>query len=142
MNTTPMNSANAAASSRGPGKLVIHSPYEEGRVFSLETGRISLGRAASNDLAYPDDTGLSRQHLVISREGADLIVTDLGSKNGTDERSGAGERTGGLSSGEAAIGADALYGTERRSRRYGDGAGDGVECGLRSASPYLPNFRQ
>ena len=74
---------NAAALSK-EGKLLIHTPHEGSKVLAIETGSISLGRAATNDLCYPDDTGLSRQHLLIGRVGPDLIVTDLGSKNGTE----------------------------------------------------------
>jgi sigma-B regulation protein RsbU (phosphoserine phosphatase) len=45
--------------------------------------RLTLGRAGANDLCYPDDAGLSRQHLVIEKAGHDWIVRDVGSKNGT-----------------------------------------------------------
>ena len=49
----------------------------------LDRERIGLGRSAANELCYPDDHGLSRQHLVIIRDKDDWRVEDLGSKNGT-----------------------------------------------------------
>ncbi len=35
----------------------------------LDTERISLGRSTTAELVYPDDNGLSRQHLALEREG-------------------------------------------------------------------------
>lgn len=50
----------------------------------LEQNQYSLGRASTNDLSFPDDVGLSRQHLVLERTGpSSWSVRDLGSKNGT-----------------------------------------------------------
>ncbi len=51
--------------------------------FPLDRDRITLGRSSANELCYPDDSGLSRQHLAITRDGAGWFVEDLGSKNGT-----------------------------------------------------------
>jgi pSer/pThr/pTyr-binding forkhead associated (FHA) protein len=36
-----------------------------------------------SELCFPDDAGLSRQHMVLERDGDDWTVQDLGSKNGT-----------------------------------------------------------
>ncbi len=47
------------------------------------TDRLTLGRSSNTELCFPEDAGLSRQHLVIEREGDDWTVQDLGSKNGT-----------------------------------------------------------
>ncbi len=49
----------------------------------LERGRITIGRLALNDLAFPKDVMLSRQHLAIFEENGVAQVEDLGSKNGT-----------------------------------------------------------
>jgi adenylate cyclase len=65
-------------------ELVVYGPEGGPRIVSLESGSISLGRAASNDLSYPDDSGLSRQHFIIERVGSDFVLKDLGSKNGTE----------------------------------------------------------
>ena len=45
--------------------------------------KVTLGRASANDLCFPDDAGLSRQHLVVEKSGNEWIVRDVGSKNGT-----------------------------------------------------------
>src|SRR5262249_51847452 len=46
---------------------------------------LTLGRAANAPLSYPDDAGLSRQHLALEQnvETGAWQVRDLGSKNGT-----------------------------------------------------------
>ncbi|MDQ6706632.1 MAG: SpoIIE family protein phosphatase [Acidobacteriota bacterium] len=64
-------------------ELQIESPDGETRSVPLEGDRISLGRSSVAELCYPDDAGLSRQHLTLEREGTEWILRDLGSKNGT-----------------------------------------------------------
>src|SRR5580658_3403915 len=64
-------------------ELQILSPDGNSRSFPLEGETISLGRSNTAELSFPDDSGLSRQHLLIEREGDGWAIRDLGSKNGT-----------------------------------------------------------
>lgn len=52
-------------------------------VLKLDAERYRLGRAASNELAFPTMGGLSREHLAIEREDGRWIARDLGSTNGS-----------------------------------------------------------
>jgi sigma-B regulation protein RsbU (phosphoserine phosphatase) len=52
-------------------------------VLRLEATRYRVGRAESNELCYPGVAGLSREHLIIERDGAGWVVRDLGSTNGS-----------------------------------------------------------
>ena len=53
------------------------------RVVRLERDRYLLGRLRSNDISFPDDGSLSKQHLAFERDGEGWAVVDLGSRNGT-----------------------------------------------------------
>jgi serine phosphatase RsbU (regulator of sigma subunit)/pSer/pThr/pTyr-binding forkhead associated (FHA) protein len=64
-------------------ELMINAPDNTSRTVRLDAEEFSLGRAHSNDLCYPEDASLSRQHLVFKQDGEDWTVCDLGSKNGT-----------------------------------------------------------
>jgi sigma-B regulation protein RsbU (phosphoserine phosphatase) len=64
-------------------QLIVRTPDGKSRPVPLASDRLSLGRSAANDLCYPDDAGLSRQHLLVELSGGDWTVRDLGSKNGT-----------------------------------------------------------
>lgn len=63
--------------------LTIRS--SDGHTMSVQlTGdRLTLGRSSVAELSFPDDHGLSRQHLRFERVGYDWIAKDLGSKNGS-----------------------------------------------------------
>lgn len=57
----------------------------DGRTLTHElTGEsVGLGRATTNVLCFPEDSGLSRQHLVFEKDGDGWKLNDCGSKNGT-----------------------------------------------------------
>jgi sigma-B regulation protein RsbU (phosphoserine phosphatase) len=67
-----------------PKELVIRDLDGKSATVLLDRDRITLGRSSANELCYPDDVGLSRQHLAVTRRGdSQIFVEDLGSKNGT-----------------------------------------------------------
>lgn len=66
-----------------PKELIIRSLEGKNLTVPLDRDRISLGRSSVNELCYPDDAGLSRQHLALTGENGAWFVEDLGSKNGT-----------------------------------------------------------
>jgi sigma-B regulation protein RsbU (phosphoserine phosphatase) len=64
-------------------ELLIREADGKTVTLPLDRDRIALGRSSANELSYPDDIGLSRQHLVLVRKDGQWQVQDLGSKNGT-----------------------------------------------------------
>lgn len=64
-------------------ELQIFTPDGKSEKVPLENSRITVGRSSVAELCYPDDAGLSRQHLAIESDGRNWYVKDLGSKNGT-----------------------------------------------------------
>ena len=64
-----------------PRELVIRNIDGKNVMVPLDRDRITLGRSSANELCYPDDAGLSRQHLALTRNGEVWQVEDLGSKN-------------------------------------------------------------
>lgn len=48
----------------------------------LTTDALTIGRASTSDVRL-DDTGVSRRHAEVRREGDDVVLVDLGSTNGT-----------------------------------------------------------
>lgn len=72
-----------AAPAPGPA-AVRHVPVIEvgGERFSLNAPRVSVGRSTEADITV-DDTGVSRKHLEILRQGEHYLAVDLGSTNGS-----------------------------------------------------------
>jgi serine phosphatase RsbU (regulator of sigma subunit) len=66
-----------------PRELVIRDLDNKTTTIALDHDRITLGRSSANELCYPDDIGLSRQHLALVGRDGHWTVEDLGSKNGT-----------------------------------------------------------
>jgi len=52
-------------------------------VVVLDNDRVTIGRAASNDVVLADDEEVSRLHVVLERLPAGWVVRDLSSRNGT-----------------------------------------------------------
>ena len=50
--------------------------------WDIGTEPVTIGRGTAVDVKVEDD-GLSRRHFMIVREGADYLVKDLSSRNGT-----------------------------------------------------------
>ena len=74
----PMAVATPAAVASSP-----HFTRDSGEVFQLAEGSSTLGRDDSVPLSFPAETSLSRRHAEVVRNGAQVIVRDLGSTNGT-----------------------------------------------------------
>jgi sigma-B regulation protein RsbU (phosphoserine phosphatase) len=64
-------------------EIVIQCPDGQIKTVPLRGDRVTVGRSSATELCFPEDAGLSRQHLVLEREGDEWSVQDLGSKNGT-----------------------------------------------------------
>jgi two-component system cell cycle response regulator len=64
--------------------VVIHTAVqtELGRRYLLNEGVITIGRGAANQIVVSSDA-VSRQHAQLERRGADFLVSDLNSTNGT-----------------------------------------------------------
>jgi serine phosphatase RsbU (regulator of sigma subunit)/pSer/pThr/pTyr-binding forkhead associated (FHA) protein len=72
-----------AAPQFNPREILIHTPDGKTRALLLERDRYTLGRSSANELCYSEDAGLSRQHMVLERNGESWTIRDLNSKNGT-----------------------------------------------------------
>ena len=66
-----------------PRELLIQGPDGQTKTIPLTGQSLSVGRASSADLCFPEDAGLSRQHFAFESQGEDWTVRDVGSKNGT-----------------------------------------------------------
>src|SRR3954447_24447874 len=64
-------------------ELSILTPDGKATPVKLTGQRMTLGRSGANELSFPEDNGLSRQHLVLEEDGDGWRVVDVGSKNGT-----------------------------------------------------------
>jgi sigma-B regulation protein RsbU (phosphoserine phosphatase) len=73
----------ATATKAVTSDLIVDSPGATGVRVHLEKQRYRLGRSPSNELAFPADSKLSREHLVFEQGGEGWTVRDLGSLNGT-----------------------------------------------------------
>lgn len=64
-------------------QLVVQSGSEPGRTYDIAASqKIRMGRQSGNDVVVPDEQ-VSRRHAEIEERNGGLVVTDLGSSNGT-----------------------------------------------------------
>lgn len=64
-------------------EFVIRDLEGQSSTIVLDQDRVTLGRSTANQLSYPEDIGLSRQHMALTYSDGQWTVEDLGSKNGT-----------------------------------------------------------
>jgi pSer/pThr/pTyr-binding forkhead associated (FHA) protein len=62
--------------------LFVESGKDKGKEYVLQEGETGVGRGIDNDVILTD-VSVSRKHLRVLREGANLVLKDLGSGNGT-----------------------------------------------------------
>ena len=53
-----------------------------GKEWSLDRDQLVIGRLSGSEIEV-QDTGASRRHAEIRRQGGDFVIVDLGSTNGT-----------------------------------------------------------
>lgn len=83
----PLAPTDAAGASAAPdaGGVTLSLVNESGQVlqrFPVRGDETTIGREAA-DIAFPDDTFLSPVHALIGQRDGELVVRDLGSRNGT-----------------------------------------------------------
>jgi pSer/pThr/pTyr-binding forkhead associated (FHA) protein len=66
----------------GPALVVRSGGGRSGEVFSLRSGRTTIGRSPDCDV-FLDDVTVSRRHAVVAEEGGRFVIEDQGSLNGT-----------------------------------------------------------
>lgn len=62
--------------------LVVREPRGPTRTFALDGRTLVIGRSAQSDLVLAD-VRASRRHARLANQGGHLVLTDLGSSNGT-----------------------------------------------------------
>ena len=67
----------------GLDRLRITTPQGGIKTMTLDEEPISVGRAETNLLSFPEDDGLSREHFLVEPHESGWMARDLGSKNGT-----------------------------------------------------------
>lgn len=66
-----------------PFELVVLAADKQSRRVSMDGDSLTLGRAHTNDISYPEDASLSRKHVVFSLDENGWWIEDQRSKNGT-----------------------------------------------------------
>ena len=71
-----------AEPSHGDPLLLVQRGPNEGSRWKIREGETEVGRHSSSSVLL-DDISVSRRHAVVRRDGARIVVEDLGSLNGT-----------------------------------------------------------
>jgi hypothetical protein len=71
-----------APASPGAGPRNVRLVSGDGRTYPLSIGSTVIGRGDQADLRLPD-VGISRRHARLDFDGAQVVLTDLGSTNGS-----------------------------------------------------------
>lgn len=66
----------------GAGRGAVRLVSGDGRTYPLQMGSTVIGRGDQANLRLPD-VGISRRHARLDYDGAQVVLTDLGSTNGT-----------------------------------------------------------
>ena len=66
-----------------PRQIIVRTPDGKSRPVDLDRDRLAVGRSSANELCFPEDSGLSRQHMAFEKQNGAWMAIDLGSKNGT-----------------------------------------------------------
>lgn len=67
-----------------PAFLTVETPGAPSRIILMEADTYRLGRSSQNELSFPSDRLLSREHLVLEKgHDGGWTARDLGSQNGT-----------------------------------------------------------
>jgi hypothetical protein len=66
----------------GGGRGAVRLVANDGRTYPLSIGSTVIGRGDQANLRLPD-VGISRRHARLDFDGAQVVLTDLGSTNGT-----------------------------------------------------------
>lgn len=68
--------------SASPPRLIVTSGPDEGAVLDVPPGYCEIGRLPGSGIRL-DGEGISRRHAAMNRAGSHVVLTDLGSTNGT-----------------------------------------------------------
>ena len=64
------------------GDVIVEIERGDGRTYPLQMGSTVIGRGDQANLRLPD-VGISRRHARLDYDGSQVVLTDLGSTNGT-----------------------------------------------------------
>ena len=81
--TTRTSQAPGAPTGEGQNAyLVVMAGSNVGEMYKLDKGQLVIGRGDKADLRLLDD-GISRDHARVVKDGAEMVLEDMGSTNGT-----------------------------------------------------------